>query len=575
MFAQDCPATGWRDGAAAARPSAMITGAALLLDLLRANDVEFVFGNPGTTELPLVDAFTAEHARGDTAIRYILGLNEVVVLGMADGYAQATGRLAVANLHAAPGLGNAMGMLYNAAKAGAPILVTAGQQDTTIALTEPLLWADLATLARPLVKWSAEVTRLEDLPRTIHRAAKVALTAPTGPVFVSIPGDVLTATTESIDAMAPTRIGPVRGDPAAIAIAAAMIAASVSPVVFAGDAVPRSGGYAALAAFAEAIGAPVYLEGMANTAAFPSNHPLYAGSVARMTPAVRALTDGHDLVISIGADLLTQSQAAGVEALAPGKALIHLDDDAWQIGKNFPATAILGDVAATLPKLTAAVLARMAPADARRGEVEAALAAKQAALIARAEAEADLLPLRPLAVLRAIGQCLPDDAIVVEETLSTGMNTVRQLMAATRPDSWFGMRGGGIGVALPQAIGIKLAFPDRPVVALSGDGSAMYAIQALWTAAHYRLGIVAVIVNNRSYRILKQRTRALAGPSAAADAYVGMDLTEPAIDFVRLGEGQGVPAVRVATLPELRAAIARGLAGPGPLLIEVAMDAAI
>ena len=550
----------------------MISGSALFLDLLRANDVDFVFGNPGTTELPLVDAFAAE-----TGIRYILGLNEVVVLGMADGYAQATGRLAVANLHAAPGLGNAMGMLYNAAKAGAPILVTAGQQDTTIALTEPLLWADLATLARPLVKWSTEVTRVEDLPRTVHRAAKVALTAPTGPVFVSIPGDVLTADATGVEAMAPTRIGTrLRGDTAVIAAAAGLIAAATSPVIFAGDTVPRSGAHAELAALAEAIGAPVYLEGMANTAAFPSNHPLFAGSVARMTPAVRALTDGHDLVISIGADLLTQSQAAGVEALAPGKLLIHFDDDAWEVGKNFPAAAaIVGDAKATLPDLTAAVLARMAPATGRAAAVADGLAAKRAALVARAEAEADVLPLRPLAVLHTIAQCLPTDAIVVEETLSTGMNTVRHLMPAVRPDSWFGMRGGGIGVALPQAIGIKLAHPDRPVVALSGDGSAMYAIQALWTAAHYRLGIVAVIVNNRSYRILKQRTRALGGPSAATGSYVGMDLTDPAIDFVALAEAQGVAAERVATLAGLRAALARGLAGPGPRLIEVEIDDAI
>ena len=547
----------------------MTSGAALFLDLLRANGVTHVFGNPGTTELPLVDAFAAE-----TGIRYILGLNEVVVLGMADGYAQASGRLAVANLHAAPGLGNAMGMLYNAAKAGAPILVTAGQQDTSIALTEPLLWADLATLARPLVKWSHEVARVEDLPRSVHRAAKVALTAPTGPVFLSIPGDVLTADAAGIDPMAPTRIGGrVRADAASLAAAADLIAAATAPLIFAGDAVPRADAHPELAALAEAIGAPVYLEGMANTAAFPSDHRLYAGSVARMTPAVRALTDGHDLIISIGADLLTQSQAAGVEALAPGKALIHFDDDPWEVGKNFPATVgLVGNAKATLPELTAAVLARMTPAVARADAVAADLAGKRAAMGARAAAEADIIPLRPLAVLAAIADGLPADAIVVEETLSTGMNTVRHLMPAVRPDSWFGMRGGGIGVALPQANGIKIARPDRPVLALSGDGSAMYAIQALWTAAHYGRGIVAVIVNNRSYRILKQRTRALGGASAATDTYVGMDLTDPAIDFVALSEAQGVPAERVATLPDLRAALARGFAGPGPRLIEVIID---
>jgi len=542
----------------------MTEGKHIFLDLLRANGVEFVFGNPGSTELPLMDAFAVE-----TELRYILGLNEVVAMGMADGYAQSTGRLAVVNLHAAPGLGNAMGMLYNAAKAGAPILVTAGQQDTSIALTEPLLWDDLARLARPLCKWSYEVTRLEDLPRAVHRAAKVALTHPTGPVFLSIPGDILTASAD-LDLMAPTRIGArLRGDAGEITKAAAMIAASTAPVIFAGDAVPRSDAYAELAALAETIGAPVYLEGMANTAAFPSDHPLYGGSVARMAPALRTLMENHDLVISIGADMLTQSLAAGVEALAPATPLIHLDTDPWEIGKNFPAAAaIQGDPKATLPELTAQLTAQPA----RRATVAAMLADKRTALVAQAEAEAAHLPLRPLAVLHAIGALLPDDAIVIEETLSTGMNSVRQLMPATRPDSWFGMRGGGIGVAMPQAIGIKLAHPDRPVVALTGDGSAMYSSAALWTMAHYRLNIVTIVFNNRSYRILKQRTRALAGHSAASGDYIAMDFTDPPIDFIALAAAHGVDGVRAVTLAELRAAMARGLTGQGPLLIEVAMD---
>ena len=388
-------------------------------DLLRTLGLTTVFGNPGSTELPLMDAFVVEKD-----IRYILGLNEVVVMGMADGYAQATGKLAVVNLHAAPGLGNAMGMLYNAAKAGAPMLVTAGQQDTSIALTEPLLWDDLVRLAQPLCKWSYEVTRIEDLPRAVHRAAKVALTHPTGPVFLSIPGDVLTAGAD-LDLMAPTRIGPrLRGDADAIRTAAAMIAASTSPVIFAGDAVPRSNAYAELASLAEAIGAPVYLEGMANTAAFPSNHPLYGGSIARMAPALRQLMEGHDLAISVGADMLTQSLAAGVEALAPGTRLIHLDTDPWEIGKNFPAqAAIQGDPKATLPELTALV----ATNPERRATVEAMLTAKRIALAAQAEAEAAFLPLRPLAVLHTIGQLLPDEAIVVEETLMSRESKVEHV----------------------------------------------------------------------------------------------------------------------------------------------------
>ncbi|KAB7648169.1 thiamine pyrophosphate-binding protein [Polymorphobacter fuscus] len=539
-------------------------GKHVLLDLLASEGVELIFGNPGTTELPLMDALVVEDR-----IRYILGLNEVVVLGMADGYAQATGRLAVCSLHAAPGLGNAMGMLYNAAKAGAPILVTAGQQDMSIRLTEPLLWDDLATMARPLCKWSFEVASLAELPRAIRRAAKLALTAPTGPVFLSIPGDVLSALApDDLDLLAPTRIGTrLRGDAGAIAAAADLIRASQSPVIFAGDAVAKSDAHAELAALAEAIGAPVYLEGMANTAAFPSNHRLYAGTVARMTPALRALMDGHDLLVSIGADLMTQSQATGVEALAPGTSVVHLDDEPWQIGKNFPAdAAIQGDPKATLPELTALV----ADCGAQRSAgIAADLSAKKAALFARADAMADALPLQPLPVLKLIGALLPENAIVIEELLSSGMNTVRHLVPAVRPDSWFGMRGGGIGVAIPQAAGIALAHPDRPVVVLSGDGSAMYSAAALWTLAHYRLPVVTIIFNNRGYRILKQRTRAIGGHSAATDTYVEMDIDSPAIDFLALATAHGVAGVRAETLDDVRDAVTAALASDAPTLIEI------
>ena len=541
----------------------MTAGKHILLDLLASEGVEFIFGNPGTTELPLMDALVVEDR-----LKYILGLNEVVVMGMADGYAQVTGKLAVCNLHAAPGLGNAMGMLYNAARAGAPILVTAGQQDMSIRLTEPLLWDDLATLARPLCKWSFEVASLAELPRAVRRAAKVALTAPTGPVFLSIPGDILTTSATDLDLGSPTRIGPgLRGDPETIALAASMIRASRSPVIFAGDAVAKSRAHAELAAFAEAVGAPVYLEAMANTAAFPTNHRLYGGSVPRMTPAMRSMMEQHDLLISIGADLMTQSQATGVEALAPGTKVIHLDDEPWQIGKNFAAqAAIQGNPRATLPELTALAAGCGAHRSAR---IAALLAEKQAALLARADALAGEVPLQPMPVLKLIGEMLTENAIVIEELLSSGMNMVRQLVPAVAPDSWFGMRGGGIGVAIPQAIGAQLAHPDRPVVVLSGDGSALYSAAALWTLAHYRLPVVTIIFNNQGYRILKQRTRAIGGHSAASDTYIEMDIDAPAIDFMALSAAHGVAGVRVETLEKVREAFAAALASDLPTLIEI------
>lgn len=550
--------------------SAARTGKQLLLDLLASEGVSQIFGNPGTTELPLLDAMLVE-----TRIRYILGLNEVVVMGMADGWAQATGRLAVCNLHAAPGLGNAMGMLYNAARAGAPVLVTAGQQDMAIRLTEPLLWDDLATLARPLVKWSFEVSSIAELPRAVRRAAKVALTPPTGPVFLSIPADVLNAAVpDDLDTGAPTRIGTAMvGDAGAIARAAELIRSATQPIIFAGDCVARAPAFAEITSFAEAVGAPVYLEAMANRAAFPSDHPLYAGTVPRMAPAWRSVMQGHDLLISIGADLFTQSQAAGLEALAPGTQIVHLDDNPWEIGKNFAVTAaIQGCPAATLPQLTALVAGCGAG---RRAAVAAQIAQTRAALLARADAAMAAMPPEPIAVLKALGKALPDDAIIIEELLSSGMNMVRGLLPATRPDSWFGMRGGGIGVAVPQAAAIQLANPGRPVVALTGDGSLMYSAAALWTLAHYRLPVVTIVFNNAGYRILKQRTRALGDHSARENRYVAMDLTEPAIDFMALAKAHGVAGVAASSIPALIAALRAALARDTPTLIEVPVARAV
>ena len=430
-------------------------------------------------------------------------------------------------------------------------------------------------MARPLCKWSFEVTSIEELPRAVRRAAKVALTAPTGPVFLSIPGDVLTAIApDDLNLGAPTRIGAgLRADVAEIAKAAALIRAAQTPVIFAGDCVATSGAFAEITAFAEAVGAPVYMEGMANRAAFPSDHPLFAGTVPRMTPALRATMQNHDLLISIGADLLTQSQATGVEALAPGTPVVHLDDEPWQIGKNFAATAALqGCPKATLPELTTLV---SGCGTGRLAGVTARIAEAKSALLAKADAAMDASPLDPMAVLKRLGEVMPDDAIIIEELLSSGMNVVRSLLPATRPDSWFGMRGGGIGVALPQAAAMKLANPDRPVVALSGDGSLMYSAAALWTLAHYELPVVTIVFNNASYRILKQRTRAIGDHSAREGRFVAMDLQEPAIDFMALAAAHGVQGVRVDSIPALIEAFTAALASDAPTLIEVPVARAI
>jgi benzoylformate decarboxylase len=398
-------------------------------------------------------------------------------------------------------------------------------------------------------------------------------------VFLGLPGDILKAEGE-VDLMGPTRVGArLRGDLAEIAKAAAILAAAKRPVVMAGDAVAQSHALAELVELAELIGAPVYAEFVPNTASFPASHPLFRGHVIRLQTAVRKILDEYDVLVSAGADLFTLSLPSNVDPMPPGMPLIHLDTDPWEIGKNYPAkAAILGDPKSTLPELSAMVRERMTSA--ARGEARARLQAAsetsladREALRAKARALAKTVPVQPLALLGAIGEMLPKDAVVIEEALSSAPG-IRQLIRSDDPQSYFGLRGGGIGWGLPAAIGVKLALPHRPVVALIGDGSALYTVQALWTAAHYRIPVVFVILNNTSYRILKQRLHGLRGHAEQVDTYVGMELLDPAIDFVGLSRSLGVAAERAKTVHDATDLIAKALNDNVAMLIDVELDRA-
>ena len=550
----------------------VMSGKRAFLDLLKQEGVKVMFGNPGTTELPLMDAFAVEHD-----IKYILGLQEAALMAMADGYAQASGDLAVLNLHVAPGLGNAMGMLYDAMKANSPVLITAGQQDLEYIATEPVLTADLATLARPFVKWAAEVHRPEDLPLYVHRAVKTALAPPTGPVFLSLPGDILKNDAD-IDLLEPTRVAPrFRGDLDAVNAAAELLAKAERPVIIAGDAVAQSRAHKELAALAEAIAAPVYTEFVPNTASFPASHPLYRGSMTRSQAGVREVLDQHDLLFSAGGNLFTWSLTSPIDPWPKGMQLIHLDTDPWQIGKSYPAqVGIFGDPKATLPDITAALGTRMsaaakATAATRLKTATDTIKRDREAFRAKARAMAGKTPVQPLALLEAIGAMLPKDAVVIEEILSSAPGA-RSLINSDDAQSFFGLRGGGIGWGLPAAIGAKLALPDRPVVALVGDGSAMYTVQGLWTAAHYKLPIVWVIFNNTSYRILKQRLVMLRGLAEQADNFVGMELNDPAIDFVGLARSLGIEGARASNVKDATDLIGKALKDNKAMLIDVDME---
>jgi benzoylformate decarboxylase len=550
----------------------LVPGKQAFLEILKQEGVSVMFGNPGTTELPLMDGLARE-----PGIRYVLALQEAIAIAMADGYAQASGGIAAVNVHVAPGLGNAMGMLYDAFHAGAPLLLTAGQHDQSFSATEPILWADLPPVARPFVKWATEIRRLEDLPRLVRRACKTALAHPTGPVFLSLPVDVLNAERD-LDYLAPTRVGPrIRGDAALVREVARLLARADRPLIIAGDAVAQSDALAELVEVAELLGAPVMTECVPSTCSFPFTHPLYAGAMPRIAAAIRARLLRHDLVFSVGGDLFTLSLPGDVEPMPPGLAIVHLDLNPWELGKNYPAAvAIHGDPKATLPELAERLRDETGPAGhphavERREVARAARDAALGELVQRARREAGAVPIQPLALVHAIAETLPASAAIVDESISSALG-VRDLLRCRDAKSFYGLRGGGIGWGLPAALGVKLALPDRPVVVLVGDGSAMYTIQGLWTAAREGLAVVIVIFNNQSYRILKQRTHALKGFSAADDRYVGMDLDQPPIDFVSLARSLGVPGERVEKTSDVAPALGRGLATSGPYLVEARLD---
>lgn len=553
----------------------IVSGRRAFLELLRQEGVKYIFGNPGTTELPLMDGLV-DYAD----ITYILALQEGVAIGAADGYAQASDKLGVVNVHVAPGLGNAMGMLYDAYRAQTPLLVTAGQQDQRMQLGEPLLWSDLVDLARPFVKWAYEVRTLQELPVVIRRAIKVALTPPTGSVFVSLPMDVLYDDSELDIGSPSTPLDPrIRAPRAALENAATVLSQAHNPVMVVGQEVARSHALQEMVTVAELLGAKVFSDTTSNMTSFPSDHPLYQGPLVRQMHLVRAALEGHDLLFAVGASVFTFSVPGQVEPLPPGVEIVHLHPDPWEIGKVYPVkVGLIGDPKPSLAELAELLRSKMQN---RQTEVATRLAAaKQAKAQARESIEAMVaevtgkLPMSPVIMLKTLSEILPPETVIVDESLTSG-TTLHHFFVRRDPKSYFALRGGGIGWGLPAALGVSLALPDRPIVAIVGEGSAMYTNQSLWTAAHYKLPIIYVICNNGGYLILKRRLHAYQGAAAKQQKYIGFDLTEPEIGFVDLAHAMGVPAERVEKPEALEAAIQRALNRSGPSLIDVMLERSI
>jgi benzoylformate decarboxylase len=553
-----------------------MSGKRAMLEQLVADGVRHVFGNPGTTEQGFMDIL-----QDYPQVEFVLALHEGVAVSMADTYARLTRRPAFVEVHTAPGLGNAMGMMHNAAVGKSPLVIYAGHSPSRLLVQEPHLSGPLVDMARPLCKWSAEIAHAHDIPRALRRAFKTALTPPHGPVFLSLPMDTLD--TEADVEIVPTTYTHWRGqaDASALADVARRLLAARCPMLMVGDSVALADAQDDVVALAELLGIPIF-ECYASEFNVAATHPLYLGSVNFVTPGpLRAALNGCDCLLVVGAPLFQLIFPDADESPLPaGAALIQIDVNPWELGKNFtPEISLLADPKAALAELAVQVRRLRTAGHAEVAAQRAASVAERTRVARARYHEAakkswDSVPISAPRLMHELREVLPPDALVVSEAITNQAH----LAAAIEPTERGRMiktRGGGIGPGLPGTLGAQIAQPGRPVVGVCSDGAAMYSITALWTAAHHKLPVTFVILNNAAYRILKLNMVEYLGTAARGRKFVAMDLTDPELRFDRMAEAMGVRGRRVERPDELRSALREAIAHHGPALVDVVMESPV
>ncbi len=516
------------------------------LELLRAHEMTTIFGNPGSTELPMLADLPSDFT-------YVLGLQELVVVGMADGYAQASGRTTHVNLHTAPGVGNAVGGIFNAQANRSPLLVTAGQQvRAQITIEANLTNRDAVLGPQPYVKWSHEPPRAQDVPGAIARAIHHASLPPRGPAFVSIPMDDWGQEADedtARHAIARNVSGRAVPDPAVLARIAGMIAAAANPVLVAGGDIDAAGGWDDAVALAERQQMAVWATPATGGGrlGFPESHPQFLGV---LPPAIGPLAEtlkGHDLVLVVGSSVFPYYPYIPGPLLPPGTSLVQITSDPSEAARAPMGEAILGDVALAL----AGLLELLDESDRRPPEPRPAPGEP---------AEAD--PISGSSAMAALADVWPRDGIVVVETPSSTV-TLRNRLRISRPGSYYFSSSGGLGFGISAAVGVQLAQSSRPVVCVLGEGSAQYGITALWTAAAYKVPVTFLVLRNEEYMILKWFAEL-----EQATGLPGLDL--PGLDVAAVAAAYGVPSREVGSREELTEALREDIAAQdGPRLVQV------
>lgn len=550
---------------------ALMTGREALMEILRNEGVEYVFGLPGATEILFMEALEKQHE-----IKFIHCLHEVVAVGAAEGYARTSGKAGFLNLHTGPGVAAALGLLFNAHRSGIPLVVTAGQVDSRLLLRDPHLSGQLVKMANPLVKWGTEVIYPDDMPVVMQRAFKMAKQPPTGPVFVSLPQDVLDRSLDFEYTPGTPVLTQMRPDADAINSAAELLVKARNPALLVESGVTRNEAMAEVVKLAELIGARVYQQWMADVN-FPNQHPLSMGDIRIADSRDRKILEAHDVLVAIGCQLFGQELYVDEPLLGRHIKVIQIDDDPWEIGKNFPVSVgIQGNIRVSVSELidllekTMSIQAKDAARD-RVSDTTRETEETKAAFLKQVEAKISNTSISNEQLVLELRDTIKPGTIVVDDCWSTS-TVLRRVLNLSEPGGFQRCRGGGsIGEGIPSAIGAKLAAPERPVVAVCGDGSAVWSIQGLWTAAHYNLPITFIVVNNASYQTVKNFWTLLLG-GKPSDRHVGMEMDEPAIDFCKMAESMNVHGQMVNRPEELGKVLKSALESNQPNLVEVRLE---
>ncbi len=547
-------------------------GAFALIDILKKEGVKYVFGIPGATEILFMDALERE-----PDIQYILSLNEIVSAGMAEGYARATGKPAFLNLHTGPGVAAALPMLYNAQAGKVPMVITAGQQDTRLLQYEPHLSGDIVGMGKIYCKYSTEIIHTEDIPATIQRALKTAMQHPQGPVLVSLPQDVLAGEFQYEFAPGMPVHSAIRPDTNALSLALDLIEKAEHPVIFVESGIARCNALYEVVRFAELTGSRVY-QGWMSDVNFPVRHPLYLGDLDPSNPEMKEKMKDADLLIGIGCPMFSQGFYNPEPVLPKGIRIIHIDEDPWEIGKNLPVDCgIQGDIRITLEELNAHVEKNLFEkirdkVEKRISDIRAEKDNQVNSLNEQIERDKNNTPISVTRLMSEIGNILTPDTIIVDDCWSSS-GMLRKILNLSGHKQFFRSRkGGSIGWGLSGALGVKLGLPDKKVIAVSGDGSAAWSMQSLWTAARYGIPVTFIIINNAAYRQVKIVRRQVLGDYPLTERHEDMEIDKPLIDFSALAQSMGVKSRQIRNPDKLAGILNDSVNSKGPELIEVFVE---